>query len=148
MFPVEIHRKNVQYGVNATESEVSKMLDKQKIRELQAKGMGYRKIAMALGLPENTVKSHCRRHPYIPLEEACLQCKKAIQSTPHKRKKKFCSDACRMIWWNAHQNLVNRKAIYSLICRQCGKSFESYGKSNRQYCSRACYAQARKKVPA
>ena len=147
MFPVENRRKNVQYGANATESEVSKMLDKQKIRELQVKGLGHRKIAMALGLPENTVKSHCRRHPYIPLEEACLQCKKAIQSTPHKRKKKFCSDACRMTWWNAHQNLVNRKAIYSFTCRQCGKSFESYGKRNRQYCSRACYAQARKKVP-
>lgn len=53
-----------------------------------------------------------------------------------------------MAWWNAHPERVQRKAYYTLTCRQCGKQFESYGNANRVFCSRDCYLQFRRKEPA
>ena len=59
---------------------------------LQKQGLGYRRIASALGLSPNTVKDYCKRHPYIPDIKRCPQCGAVLQNTPHKREKKFCSD--------------------------------------------------------
>lgn len=72
-------------------------------------------------------------------------CGAALMQIPHRKPKKFCSDKCRMAWWNSHQELVNRKAIYHLACAHCGQSFDSYGNKNRKYCSRRCYDDARRK---
>ena len=47
----------------------------------------------------------------------CPQCgKTVIQRTGHK--KKFCSDRCRMDYWNSHQERVSRKAYYSPVCKK------------------------------
>ncbi len=56
---------------------------------------------------------------------------------------KFCSDKCRMAWWKAHPDQLNRKAIYHMVCAHCGQPFDSYGNSHRKYCSRACYDAVR-----
>ena len=37
--------------------------ERSRIVELQQKGYGYKKIATITGLPQNTVKSYCSRHP-------------------------------------------------------------------------------------
>lgn len=119
--------------------------EKESILALQQSGMGYKKIATTLGLPVNGVKTFCRRHADpSPQEGVCPQCGKKLIQLPHKKAKKFCSDKCRMAWWNSHPELVKRKAIYTLTCAHCGKTFESYGNSHRIYCSRSCYAQARR----
>lgn len=34
-----------------------------KVGQLQREGYGYKKIASLTGLPVNTVKAYCRRHP-------------------------------------------------------------------------------------
>ena len=119
------------------------------IVELQQKGYGYKKIATITGLPQNTIKSYCSRHPVqVNLTEQdglCRNCKKPLEQTPHKRKKKFCSDVCRMTWWNNHPELVKRKAYYTVTCAHCGKQFESSGNAHRRFCSRACYAEFRRK---
>ena len=122
-----------------------KMQKENEIIALQRQGYGYRKIATLLGLSPNSVKDYCRRNPYIPDEEKCPQCGKRLVNTPHKREKKFCSDKCRLAWWNSHPELINRKAIYHLTCAHCGKPFDAYGKANKKYCSRSCYADARRK---
>ena len=114
-----------------------------KIIELQNKGMGYKRISALTGLPVNTVKSYCRRHPACGFG-ACQRCGAAVKQTLHKRVKKFCSDACRMAWWKAHPEQVKRK-VYQLTCAWCGKPFDSIGDDSRHYCSRACYADARRK---
>lgn len=75
----------------------------------------------------------------------CRNCLAPLEQTPHKRKRMFCSDACRMAWWNAHPESVQRKAYYTLTCRHCGKQFESYGNSHRVFCSRDCYLKFRRK---
>ena len=116
------------------------------IDKLRYQGYGYKKIAQLLAISENTVKSYCRRNPIDKTKKLCLQCGKVIVNTPHKREKKFCSDACRHKWWNSHLELVNRKATYTFTCKHCGIVFESYGNKNRKYCSRKCHNESRRKV--
>lgn len=121
------------------------MQKENEIIALQKQGYGYRKIAANLNLPLNKVKYYCEKHPYDPNQKNCPTCGAVIKNTLHKRAKRFCSDKCRMTWWNSHPELVQRKAIYHLTCAHCGKSFDAYGKANKKYCSRACYADARRK---
>ena len=115
------------------------------IRNLALQGFGYKRIADIVGLSPDTVKSHLRRHPAKPESSVCMQCGKPLEQTKGRKEKKFCSDKCRMTFWNSHQDEVNKQAYYTLICLHCGKEFESYGNKNRKYCSRVCYAEARRK---
>ena len=131
-------------GITMTYTERSRIV------VLQHQGYGYKKISAITGLPLNTVKSFCARHPVqikeLPGPNAlCRNCLAPIEQTPHKRKRLFCSDACRMAWWNAHPERVQRKAYYTLTCRHCGKQFESYGNAHRVFCSRDCYLLFRRK---
>lgn len=120
--------------------------EKMQIVMLQKKGYGAKKIAGILGIPMNRVRSHIRRHPLQEeAHQGCMQCGKPLVQLPQRKERKFCSDKCRMAWWNAHQDQVRRKAYYNLICPRCGESFQSYGKKDRIYCSRKCYAEARQK---
>ena len=128
--------------------EVSIMTDKQKeqIKALRQRGMGYIRVAQALGISENTIKSFCRRNKLtgeVKQEKLaahfCFYCGATVTQTPHRKEKKFCSNTCRMKWWNAHFDKLNKKTMYPYICPHCGKGFEVYGNSHRKYCSHACY---------
>lgn len=59
------------------------------------------------------------------------------------KEKIFCSDSCRMKWWNSHQELVDRKAEYDFVRRNCGRLFTAYGNKERKYCSHRCYIEHR-----
>ena len=122
--------------------------DKKTISMYTRQGLGYRSIARMTGLNANTLKSLLRRHKddpfYYPPKDCCLYCGVPLSQTPRKRAKKYCSNACRMKWWREHNAEVNKKAFYKLTCKQCGKEFESYGNANRIYCSRECFADARR----
>ena len=126
---------------------------KERIALLRGKGESYAKIAAALGISENTVKSYCRRNNlgggYIAgqpamTEDACHNCGRLLEHTPGAKRKRFCSSKCRIAWWNTHPESVNRKAVYSFKCAACGAPFESYGNARRKYCSRACFGAARR----
>lgn len=102
-------------------------------------------IAIALGLSVNTVRSYIRRHPpKDAVQVGCRQCGKPVLQAKGRKAKYFCSDRCRNAWWNVHPEKVQRKAYYRLTCQFCGKEFVSYGNKNRKYCSRLCYADARR----
>lgn len=124
------------------------MTDQQstQITNMRESGFGYSTIANQIGLPKECVKSYCRTHgltgrrssSHVDKEagsNTCRTCGRYLQHTPGKRKKQYCSDACRMDWWNAHQDKVKRKAYYSFTCAECGKTFSSYGNAKRVYCS-------------
>jgi endogenous inhibitor of DNA gyrase (YacG/DUF329 family) len=119
------------------------MMDKQKqqIIALRRNGAGYGTIASQLGVSINTVKSFCRRHSLAapPTDHLCEQCGRPITQNPGRKRKRFCSDACRNKWWNSHLDLVKRKAVYTFTCPACGKKFNVYGNSHRKFCSHACY---------
>jgi len=121
---------------------------------MRLSGKGYVTIANVLGISVNTVKSYCRRMKDTVLmtannsvtDYACGNCGCALKYTPGVKRKRFCSDKCRMAWWKAHPGSVNRKAIYHFTCAFCNNKFESYGNAHRKYCSRACFANARRAV--
>lgn len=122
---------------------------KSKIEKMRISGMGYTAIAKSLGISKDTVKSYCRRNSLggvmIAKTEDCVceMCGNEVKQYPHRKKKRFCSDACRMKWWNTHPEAVNRKSISLLVCERCGKPFRSKNPAQK-FCSRSCYNKMRK----
>ena len=114
---------------------------KEKIIRFRGMGRSFGDIAAELGLSVNTVKSYFRRNKDICASNTCKTCGKSIIQPKGTREKKFCSDACRMKWWNSHRDEVNRKSAAAVTCACCGKEVIFYGK--RKYCSRSCYMSAR-----
>lgn len=102
---------------------------------LRASGMGYGTIARKVGVSANTVKSFCRRNaqqseteqPFAidTPEHNCLCCGVPVEQNVGRKERKFCSDKCRNKWWNAHLDLVDRRAIREIICANCGKTVDS-----------------------
>lgn len=129
-------------------------IQKKRIALLRVGGESYARIAGILGLSVNTVKSYCRRNnlsgsmavtaPKTPIGQAfCRQCGKELSQILGKKTLKFCDDECRVKWWNAHPDKVNKRAIYSFTCAHCKKAFTAYGNSDRKYCSHQCYINDR-----
>lgn len=116
-------------------------------------GLGYKAIAEKLDISVNTIKTYCKRNDlggnrsafkkFNIKVEPCENCGKPVVQSIHRKRKRFCCNSCRMNWWNTHQDLVNRKANYELICKYCGNTFISYGNANRKYCSHECYLNER-----
>ena len=126
-------------------------LERRKIHTYQLDGLTPKQISERTGIAQNTVKVHCYRNPVSKADIAdhkglCRHCGRPLIQTPHKKAKRYCSDKCRMAWWKDNEARLNKKAYYRIVCQYCGTVFESYGKAGRKYCSRNCYALARKKV--
>lgn len=111
-------------------------------------GKSCTEIARALGLSVNTVKSFCQRSGIAPIGQAtgtspaetlCLCCGEKIKLQPHRKPKRFCSDACRLRWWHAHRDM--EKSAVDHRCLSCGRAFRS--SREQKYCSHACYIEAR-----
>lgn len=126
-----------------------KLEEKEKIKILREKGLGYTAIAKEINISVNTIKSYCKRHGLGGIKTCdedtslCEYCDKPVIQKPRRKKKRFCSDKCRNNWWNTNRELVSKKANYECICANCGKTFISYGNKNRKYCSHECYIFAR-----
>lgn len=122
--------------------------EKNVIDAMLNEGWSYAQIAHEMGLSRNTVASYCRRHLTVTGKQekpgkVCAQCGRSIPFSRQIDMKRFCSYACRMAWWRAHPELLNRKAVYPATCQFCGAAFEAYGNNHRKYCSRGCYGKAR-----
>ena len=129
------------------------------IREMREQGIGYRSIALTVGLSRDIVRNFCKSRglsgygsaltkniqEQVMLGKACLYCGKEMKQLDTGRPKKFCSDKCRREWWKGHPERINRKesAMYPAVCVRCGKEFLSYGNRKRKYCSHDCYIKAR-----
>lgn len=118
--------------------------EKIKAQALRAAGKGYSAIAREMGLSVSTVTSFCKKHMNDTFD-VCPQCGVRLKHVPKHKKKKFCSDKCRMLWWNAHLDQVNRQTYYPAVCNHCGKEFLAYGNDHRKFCSRECTIEHSKK---
>lgn len=124
---------------------------KEKIRQLRMKGVGYTGIANELGLSKETVKSFCRRNGLAGRAEkicldwkesdgkVCRNCGRKLQQISGKKTRIFCSQECREQWWKENPEKIKKKAIYEYACAYCGKKFKVYGNKHRKYCSHDCY---------
>ena len=139
---------------------------KERIAQLRASGEGYKRIADLIGISVSTVKSFCQRNGVIAIRpeptrkpvvfpdalhtqqgeansSACEQCGAHIDQVPARKRKRFCSSACRMKWWRSHKELLNHRITHTRICVGCGTEIESYRSDERKYCSRSCYIKHR-----
>ena len=114
--------------------------EKYAIENMRRKGYSSGTIASVLGVSRNTVKSFLRRNTNTCDERVCLNCGKPVKQHQGRKEKKFCSDKCRMVWWNSHQDCVAKQAFYTLICQHCGKPFLTKGKRKKKYCEDSCSA--------
>ena len=138
-------------NIKIAKSKGELTLKKQEIKainEMRLQGKSASEIAWKLGISVNTVRSHIRRHPGLEGGKPCKNCGKQIMTLPGRKEKLFCSDKCRMAWWNSHREQVQKKTYYRLVCAYCGKEFESYGNQNRKFCCRDCYLRSRRADPA
>ena len=132
---IEREMFNVNGGVSMTD------IEKITIDALAANNVPVAKIAEQVGISRNTIKSYLQRKKAA---DVCLNCGAVLKHFPHHKKKKFCSDKCRMHYWNTHpQEMALKKAII-IKCEHCGKDVLSYRKKARRYCSRACAVEGRK----
>ena len=120
--------------------------EKMLIIQQRRKGLGYTEIARKLDMSVNTVKSYCQRNGIKPAgktavksDSTCRQCGNTLQQIPGKKKKQFCSDACRMHWWHDHREMS--KTARGAKCAACGREFIT--DRVQKYCSHACYISAR-----
>ena len=128
-------------------------IQKEQIHEMRRHGCTYRHIASTLSLKEGTVKTYCVRATkkglIVPVkqtqESSCMQCGTPIEQIPKRKKKIFCSDACRQKWWGSHQFLIDpdSRARHHFTCAHCNKPFTAYGNPRRKFCSHDCYIKAR-----
>ena len=130
------------------------MTDEQKrmIPALRDAGHTYKEIADEVGVPVSTIKTFFRRNktPVAPVVNKaktetrhCLFCGREMEQVQGRKEKKFCSDGCRMKWWNSHPELQNRKGMTKCECAYCHKTFFAYGSAGRKYCSHECYIEDR-----
>ena len=124
--------------------------EKSRISFLRESGRSYREIGEILGIPEATVKTFCRRSglraKQMKKDEGirhCLFCGREVPQISGRKEKKFCSDTCRMKWWNEHQEKVNRKTLHTFECVCCHKAFKAYESAGRKYCCHECYIEDR-----
>ena len=116
------------------------LFQKEQVRRMRCEGTSYLKIAVCLGISENTI-NHCQRNNIggmnvtLKVEQAdtrkeannyCKNCDKSIEQQPGRKPRKFCSDECRITWWNSHMDMVSQKSIYYSECKGCRKPFDSY----------------------
>jgi endogenous inhibitor of DNA gyrase (YacG/DUF329 family) len=122
-----------------------KKQDTQIIHKMLQQGKTSTEISLTLGIPSSTIRPHIRRHPEFYGGKPCKNCGKAMVQPIGRKAKYFCSDKCRLTWWNSHKEFVKKKTFYTLTCQHCGQLFESYGNSKRKFCSRACFNDSRRK---
>lgn len=113
------------------------------ILKLRSNGYGYKRIAKELGITISAARHACLKSEDDTNLGKCKNCEIEIKSIKGKKKKIFCSDKCRMSWWNKNQNKVNKKAYYTHQCKVCNKKFDVYGNSKRIYCSQECYLKGK-----
>ena len=80
---------------------------KQEIIRLRSEGLGYARIAKALGMKKDTVHTFCRRNGMagnVYKDSFCKCCGKRIDSNDKGRKKSFCSTQCKNSWFNERRN--------------------------------------------
>ena len=127
--------------------------EKEVVLSLRQQQYSFSAIAETTGLPLGTIKSFLSRvggkkespspasTPRVTLNHTCCRhCGAPLDQTQRGKSKSFCTDRCRMAFWNEHRDLSRRASAHRQICEVCGHAFYTYG---GRYCSRACYGQAR-----
>ena len=95
------------------------------IREMREQGIGYRSIALTVGLSRDIVRNFCKSRglsgygsaltknirEQVMLGKACLYCGKEMKQPDTGRPKKFCLDKCSRI--SHHMDNLRQSCVFS-----------------------------------
>ena len=124
--------------------------EKTRVRELRNRGLGMQAIADIMKMSRDNVRYLLRKEGLggavgnTAEGRICMECGRTLIHTDGKRKRRFCSDSCRMKWWNRRRDTRRSKSMKELACPVCGQIFWAYGSSHRRFCSTECYLAWRK----
>lgn len=111
---------------------------KLKIDQMRENGQSLQAISEELSISLGTIKSYLSRKSSVL---HCSYCRQTIHQQNHRKKKRFCSDRCRMSWWREHCESSDK--TIEKICPICKKKFFSYPSKSQIYCSKQCAGKAR-----
>jgi hypothetical protein len=119
------------------------LIEKEKIRYWRGEGLNYAAVADKVGMGEAAVKSYCKREGLDGDPAPDIVCRQCGEPLAGAGRRKFCSDACRNQWWNAHAYLREPRPQNRRACAHCGAAFFSEPGKARKYCGHPCYIAAR-----
>ncbi len=111
--------------------------DKKRIQELREAGLTYKEIADETGIAFGTVKMFFQRQKDKPAVQRCEQCHSPLRQDVSRAGRRFCSDKCRVKWWETHPDKTKSAEQHQFTCTMCGKVF--FSRKPGKYCTRACY---------
>ena len=103
--------------------------------------VGVKEINGSLIVLDNVENASFEEMVDIRLDNGTVRHGRIVQ-IEGKKKKRFCSDKCRMSWWNHHRDKLQHRNPISIKCKCCRKVFIS-SDSSRKYCSMNCYNKTR-----
>lgn len=112
--------------------------NKRQVNELRSAGLSYQAIADKTGISLGSIKMYFKRNKETVSAPRCEQCHKPLRQDII-RSRRFCSDACRVMWWSAHPEMIKG---HQYMCHYCNKAFSA--RKPRKYCSRSCFYASRK----
>lgn len=115
-------------------------IEKLKIDELKQSGYSYSQISKELSIPIGTIKTFIMRKRET---NTCLNCHREIVSIEYHKKKKFCSDKCRLDWWSRNRDKLKLKTLIEYDCEYCHKKFKAPRSAKRKFCSTACFVKSK-----
>ena len=114
---------------------------KLEIIKLKENGKSYKEIAEIYGVSKSTISTIVQRNKADEANK-CICCGSRIKIAKIGRKRKFCSNKCKKIWWKEHGS--HSKGI-EVTCKNCGIRFVNYESRSRYFCSCECYFAFRRK---
>lgn len=133
--------------------------ERERVHGLRMEGMGCGEISEITGIPEDQVREYLRKLG-LPEEGAairiqplpgqgesaalCPVCGARLQQPYKGRHRRFCSDACRYVFWN-QKHRDEPKDGRAAVCMTCGREFQAVNEKvhQRRYCCWPCYFRAR-----
>ena len=107
---------------------------------LRKQGLSYKEIAKRIDItPENArmIASRAKKqqqHTSPCPAGVCKVCGDPLTFVEGKKRKQFCSDACR----TKYQNQRKKRTPHICTCELCGKEFVYYGNPHKRFCSQEC----------
>jgi len=77
-----------------------KTMNNKVIEMLYERGLTASEISRCIGVASSTVRSHINRHCLTRETSPCDMCGVQVVQVSGRKKKRFCSDRCRMAYWN------------------------------------------------
>lgn len=112
---------------------------KNQIYTLRSQGKTYNEISSLIGINAQTIKTFVRRHPNPVDIGVCKYCGKVLPKTFTPRKRIFCSNNCKGMYYQKYCPGKLR------VCKGCDKEFHiSYKHPEKIFCSEECYRRFRR----